>query len=156
MTITNSTISDNIGLEEGAGGILNSGTMNIINSTVALNRISTFDGAGIRNSGILAIVNSTISANDAGNRFGLGGGIFNFSTGSVELTNVILAMNRGAEGPDCSGPITSRGNNLIGDISGCDINLLPTDLVGDPGLGEFIDDAPLAKVIFLYSPIARP
>jgi hypothetical protein len=142
MTITNSTISENAGFEEGAGGILNTGTMTIKNSTVALNRISFFDGGGIRNSGILAIVNSTISANNAGNRFGLGGGIFNFSTGSVELTNVILAMNRGTEGPDCSGRITSRGNNLIGDISGCDINLLPTDLVGDPGLGEFNDDAP--------------
>ena len=43
--------------------------------------------------------------------------------------------------PDCFGPITSLGNNLIGDLSGCNISLLPSDLVSsNPGLGAFIDD----------------
>ena len=49
-------------------------------------------------------------------------------------------------GPDCFGTITSLGNNLIGDISDCDINLQPSDLTGDPGLGPLVgggeEDAP--------------
>src|SRR5262249_33736329 len=38
---------------------------------------------------------------------------------------------------DCGGPITSLGNNIIGTISGCTINLQGTDFVGDPGLDNF-------------------
>ena len=49
-------------------------------------------------------------------------------------------------GPDCFGTITSLGNNLVGDPSGCDINLQPSDLTGDPGLGSLVgageDDLP--------------
>jgi hypothetical protein len=36
--------------------------------------------------------------------------------------------------------VTSLGHNVIGDLSGCTIALHPTDLTGDPGLGEFADD----------------
>ncbi len=47
---------------------------------------------------------------------------------------------------DCSGTITSLGNNLVGDPSGCGINLQPSDLTGDPGLGSLVgtgeDDLP--------------
>jgi hypothetical protein len=32
------------------------------------------------------------------------------------------------------------GTNLVGNPTGCTITLQPTDLTGDPGLGEFIDD----------------
>jgi hypothetical protein len=32
------------------------------------------------------------------------------------------------------------GNNIIGDTTGCNITLLMSDLTGDPGLGNFIDD----------------
>jgi hypothetical protein len=32
------------------------------------------------------------------------------------------------------------GNNLIGDPTGCTIDLQPSDLTGDPGLGDFTDD----------------
>jgi len=48
--------------------------------------------------------------------------------------------------PDCVGTITSVGNNLVGDPSGCTINLQPRDLTGDPGLGALVgageDDLP--------------
>jgi hypothetical protein len=37
-------------------------------------------------------------------------------------------------------PVNSLGTNLIGDPTGCAITLLPTDLTGDPGLGDFTDD----------------
>ena len=36
--------------------------------------------------------------------------------------------------------ITSLGNNIIGDPTGCDITLLPNDLTGDPGLDAFTDN----------------
>ena len=62
-----------------------------------------------------------------------------FTTGGVVvLINTVLAPN--LEGPDCSGPVTSQGNNLIGDPTGCSITLLPSDLTGDPGLDAFTDN----------------
>ena len=41
---------------------------------------------------------------------------------------------------DCTGPVTSLGNNVIGDPRLCMITLQGTDLTGDPGLGTFTDD----------------
>jgi hypothetical protein len=135
LTIINSTISGNEAL--GGGGIFNDGTVNITNSTLTSNIGSA--GGGIRNLGNLTIVNSTI----ANNRGSQGAGIF--SAGLLELQNTVLAVNTAAQfGPDCFGPVTSAatslGNNLIGDPTGCSIDLLPSDLTGDPGLGDFIDD----------------
>jgi hypothetical protein len=106
--------------------------------------------------GRLHVTNSTITENEARR----GGGIFNSTSGTVELENTIVALNHvscpdmfcgiGPSGPDCSGgdlfgetsptPISSLSNNLIGDSTGCNIQLLPGDLTGDPGLGVFIDD----------------
>ena len=40
----------------------------------------------------------------------------------------------------CSGSVTSLGNNLIGDPTGCTITLQASDLTGDPGLGDFTDN----------------
>jgi hypothetical protein len=61
--------------------------------------------------------------------------------GTFELQNTIVALNDSTGGiPDCHGLITSRGNNLIGDIRECGITLLSTDLTGDPGLGTFSDN----------------
>jgi hypothetical protein len=59
---------------------------------------------------------------------------------TLALQNTIVAGNTGRDGQDCAGPVTSLGNNLIGDPTGCTITLLPTDLTGDPGLGDFTDD----------------
>jgi hypothetical protein len=41
---------------------------------------------------------------------------------------------------DCFGPVTSRGNNLIGDLTGCTVTFQPGDLTGDAGPGPFTDD----------------
>ena len=69
--------------------------------------------------------------------------------GSIELQNSIIAGNTfeldGFEdnailAPDCGGSITSLGNNLIGDPTNCTVNLLASDLTGDPGLGTFVDN----------------
>jgi hypothetical protein len=142
-TIQNSAISTN--RADGGGGILNVGTMTITNTTIADNSTGfLFGGGGINNPGTLKITNSTISGNKAFFQpvAGGGGGIRNL--GILELQNTILALNTTDAAldpaPDCLGPITSLGNNLIGDLSNCDISLLPSDLIGDPRLGAFTDN----------------
>jgi len=61
------------------------------------------------------------------------------------LQNTILAENASSEVPgDCfttgNGEIISLGNNLIGDPTGCDIDLLESDVTGEAGLGVFTDN----------------
>jgi hypothetical protein len=56
------------------------------------------------------------------------------------LQNTILALNSSMVAPDCSGVVTSLGNNLIGDTTNCSITLQAGDLTGDPGLDAFTDD----------------
>jgi hypothetical protein len=147
LTIIDSTIAENYAddccdLAEG-GGISNFGTLTITNSTIAKNTASSGHeafGGGISNFGALTITNSTIAQNRvAAQFFAQGGGLFN-SLGTVQLQNTILAGNSTLfESPDCLGPVTSQGHNLIGDRTGCDIALQATDLTGDPGLGAFTD-----------------
>jgi len=90
--------------------------------------------------GALDIVNSTISAH--GEAQGGGGIGFGGPGGTVTLQNTILAGNTANVGPDCDGPVTSLGNNIIGDPSGCTIVLQPTDRTGNPGLGAFAEGTP--------------
>jgi hypothetical protein len=141
LTITNSAISENHSLD--GGGISNVGTLTITNSTISSNG-ARHDGSGISNFGTLTLTNSTIVGNTpAEDSIGVvsGGGIF--TVGTVELQNTILALNMVGlfgRGPDCFGPVTSFGNNLIGDPTGCTITLQSSDLTGDPGLGDFTDN----------------
>jgi hypothetical protein len=133
ITIENSTVSDNRG--DGPGGISNDGgIMTIANSSIAnnLHRFRDQPG-GIGNSGTLKITNSTVAGNVADIRPAtrIMSDIKNFS-GTLELQNTIVHQ--------CSGPITSSGNNVIADLTDCGINLRSSDLTGDPGLAAFIDD----------------
>ncbi len=131
---------------QGGGGISNSGSLEIVNSTIAGNKAGMNGGGGIRIfAGQVSIVNSTIRGNQANSGTMGGGGIAN-ANGTVRIQNSIIAGNMAGAGPDCStfsflsGEITSLGNNLVGNLSGCSVALQPTDLTGDPGLGDFIDD----------------
>jgi hypothetical protein len=157
VIVQNSTISDNSG--HSGGGLSNFDNMAIINSTIANNRSGFFSGAGIENGGTLTITNSTISGNAAGFDVpiiieGNGGGIL--AGGTVILLNSILALNSARRsGPDCAGSIISLGNNIIGDTSGCDIDLLSSDLVGDPGLGDFVDDGMPGRGHFPLNPVSQ-
>jgi hypothetical protein len=125
------------------GGIHNrGGSLEIINSTIAKNiagGCSTCGGGGVVNiDGQVSITNSTLRANQTFEPSSArGGGILNIS-GTVQIKNTIVAGNITPFAPDCSGTITSLGNNLIGDPSGCDINLQTSDLTGDPGLGSLV------------------
>jgi hypothetical protein len=147
VTIVNSTLSGNTtfsftGGNPGGGGIYNGGMVTMINSTLSGN-VAAPDGGGggISNQGTVTIVNSTLSGNMGFN----GGGIRSFGTifGTVPLValqNTILAGNEAATGPDCAGPVTSLGTNLIGDPTDCAITLQASDLTGGPGLGALTDD----------------
>jgi hypothetical protein len=139
---------DNSGGVQGGGGLWNvDGVLMLTNTTVARNLASGTapdSGGGLRNeSGTTRILNSTVVENSIGPSLGRGaGGIFTRG-GSVEVQNTILARNtRSLSGQtsDCAGPITSLGNNLIGDPMGCTITLQATDLMGDPGLDAFTDN----------------
>jgi uncharacterized repeat protein (TIGR01451 family) len=172
ISVTNSTVSGNSA--SFGGGISNNGSMTIANSTVSGNSAEIFvemGGGGIYNNGDLTVINSTVSGNSANN---VGGGIFNFRTlnlihltivsnsakteggglfnindsytGTINITNTILAANRvGATANDCflaSGILNSGGYNLVrapdvsclfsatGDVTGSDPLL---DILADNG-----------------------
>lgn len=118
-TITNSTISNNVGnLSVGGGGIDNSGTLVIINSTISGN---TKNGAGANGggfynfSGITTITNSTITDNHAPGA-GSAGGAFR-GNGTVTIRNTIVAANgNNATFADVGGTFISAGYNLIGNV----------------------------------------
>ncbi|MBX9256357.1 DUF4347 domain-containing protein [Desmonostoc muscorum CCALA 125] len=128
VNLTNSTVSDSSA--ESGGGIYNSGIFNLSNSTISGNRAYS-DGGGISNSGTLTLTNSTITNNSAEDfyiRNAYGGGIFNYSDGTVNVGNTIIAGNFNTNSndnsqtpilkPDVSGNFTDLGNNLIGDNTG--------------------------------------
>jgi hypothetical protein len=158
VLITTTTFADNGAFVNG-GGLLNDpgGTVTITQTTFVRNGTSADDGGGLANRGTAFLQNTTLAANFAG---GAGGGLFNSSgstailtsstvvdnfaesagggvAGGVVVLNTILARNQSGRGSDC--PPISLGTNLVGDPTGC--TLQPTDLTGDPGLGDFTDDA---------------
>ena len=145
LTIRNSTLARNRAPFGGGGAIRAGGTVTITNSTLTDN--SAGIGGAIATGGTVTITNSTLADNHAasfalGDR-GIGGGIIAAEGATVKLLNTILARNTvgsGGVGPDCDGPVTSLGNNIVGDASGCTITLQPSDLTGDPGLDAFTDN----------------
>jgi hypothetical protein len=109
------------------------GTVLVTNSTLARN-FNGFGvgGGGIFNAGTMVVTNTTLARNN---------GVGILSRGTTILQNTILALNtRESVRADCGGMLTSLGNNLIGDPTGCTITLQPSDLTGDPGLDTFTDD----------------
>jgi hypothetical protein len=119
----------------------NFGTSEITNTTFARNEnygnLSP-SGIALLDGGTMLLTNSTFSENtvlyDVRPYPIISGGSRTF------IGNVIIAHR-----PDetsvstCPGAITSLGNNILSDQS-CAVALLPSDIVGDPGLGPFTDD----------------
>ena len=147
-TLTNCTLTGNRADDPfgsvGGGGIatVDSGaqrtTLTLTNCTLADNTANL--GGGITNfDGTATLTNSTLTDNTALD----GGGIYSHN-GSMNLQNTILALNTARfpspQADDCGGVVTSLGNNLIGDPTGCRLTLLSSDLTGDPGLGDFTDN----------------
>src|SRR6266853_4843921 len=108
LTITASTLSGNgaNGIGRNGGGIFNAGaaTATLTNVTVSGNSANSGGGGVFNSGGTATLVNVTLGDNTAT----LGGGISN-AAGTATLTNTLIA---GSAGGNCSGAITSGGNNL--------------------------------------------
>jgi hypothetical protein len=141
VTVTNTTFANNRAFGHngsGSGGGLqnNGGTVTVINATFVGNGAGTIGGGVANFGGTVSLINSTLADNSTRG----GGGVANFG-GTVALQNTILAGNTApGGGPDCTGPVTSLGTNVIGDARDCAITLQASDLVGNPRLGAFTDD----------------
>jgi hypothetical protein len=146
VVVTNSSFHENLALGTGSGaGIFNLGTSFVRNSTFAGNILDSFTGSStaIENRGHLSLVNSTLAGNVARGISSVFSTavLLSFPNATTVLKNTIIVHD--ATQPltqDCSGNIASRGNNLIGDLTGCTVNFQPGDLTGDGGLGTFTDD----------------
>ena len=148
VLITASAISENLAANEFGGGVLNGDIMEITNTTITANTAGVSgaadNGDGIATFGgtLLLLVNSTVADNgrllSGGGRIGSG----LLVNGTLLLQNTIVTGHTQFSGSssDCIGPVTTLGNNLIGDPTGCTITLLPSDLTGDPGFGPFTDN----------------
>jgi hypothetical protein len=134
VTVTNSTIDGN--QANNGGGIYHENVSGLVlrNSTVA-NNASYVSGGGIYNDGgPVSLFNVTLSGNLAnfdGNRGGVGGGVLNTITGTVNFQNSILAGNsvvsvvighRILNPEDCSGSLISQGNNLMRTKADCSVS----------------------------------
>ena len=150
LTIKSSAIYENLAFSAGAG-IYNTGNLNLYNSSVYGN-VSTLHGAGIFNTSLMTIKNSTISQNTSSSYGSHGGGIHN-SGGGISIQNSIIGGNQAGQvdarvsastQPDCynQGTITSLGNNVIQNISGCSITPAEGDQFNiNPHLGAFVKPA---------------
>lgn len=109
LALTDSTIAWNRA-DWAAGGIANFDQMTSMNSTIAANSTEGA-GGGMVNGGRLQAVNLTIADNHAGD----GNSLYN--SGTLTLTNTILAD--GATGKNCTnwGSIISLGHNLESDTT---------------------------------------
>jgi Zn-dependent metalloprotease len=120
LTLTNVTLSHNTCYEEndlGCGstaGLFNYGT----NATAKLNHVTIADNKSFANNPY----NHNLSL--------MPGGISNL-TGSVLISNSILAYNQGTIGYDCGGTLTSLGHNLIGNNLYCQVQAAEGDIIGD-------------------------
>ena len=106
LTITASTLSGNSANSAGrnGGGIFNASAATLTNVTVSGNSANSGGGGVFNSGGTATLVNVTLGENSAT----IGGGISN-PAGTVTLTNTLVANSSGG---NCSGAISSGGNNL--------------------------------------------
>jgi hypothetical protein len=140
-TIRDSAFISNQG--DGAPALRNSGTMAIVNTTFALNRLRiNCDGTAISNfGGTLSILNSTFAENtvltpQCGNRHSV---IDATNAVSTTIQNSIIrnVVTQNPAQEDCLGNVTSLGNNLIQNPSGCGVH--PSDQFTVDVLGALFD-----------------
>ena len=162
LTITNSVIENNTSLDDG-GGILAQapGKLSVINSSIIGNNSDESDGGGIAAETTFNLVNDTLFGNRSAQNGGAilaqangkigsltidgnhsvhsnGGGI-DIASGSVKITNTIMALNSAPMefAQDCGGSFVSQGFNLIFDTTGCTVSgQTASNITGeDPNLG---------------------
>lgn len=125
LWVYDSTIANND--SNRAGGIANTGQMNLRNTTVSGNLAHSPEAGtgGIHNEGFAVLNNVTITNNTGVGNKGtfIGGGIQTQNGKTTVLKNSIIAGNHGGTGPnDCVGELSGDSKyNLIGDSNGCTI-----------------------------------
>ena len=110
VNVSNSTISGNMGGDEG-GGIANlgTGTVTVTDSLVDNNSVGSFRlGGNIVNFGILNLIRSTVSRGLAGS----GGGIYN-RDGTVNVTNSTISGNMASDPDNAGGGILNSGGGTV-------------------------------------------
>jgi hypothetical protein len=151
LTLLRSVVRGNIY----GGGIGNDGSLTLIRSAVVNNTAQQWGGGINHNGSNLVITNSTISGNHAQytggihddtntpvfiNNSTITGNTSDYSTGGifvrfgpVYIQNSIIAENQHGtlpdSAPDCWGPITSQGYNLVGDTTSCTFDASTGDLL---------------------------
>jgi len=131
-------IEDSSFARNDGGAIDNDGTLSVVNTTIFQNKPFLF-GGGIVNTGNMFLKNTSVIANVT-TRAGIQNLGRSQNPGRLILQNSILALNtKGTSPADCDS-ITSLGNNIIGSLDGCSVVLRSSDIVGDPGVGSFIED----------------
>jgi CSLREA domain-containing protein len=149
--VSDSTFSGNY------GGFYNEGQLVVEDSSIINSYLipPNIGGAAVSNYGMATITNVTISGNGAAGLSNRGGQMalnnvtitgngnpgLRVDGGMVTLANSIIFGNDLAEADtwDCAGTVNSLGYNLIGTLTGCDLQGGPGDLIGvDPGLGTLV------------------
>jgi predicted outer membrane repeat protein len=135
LSVIGSSIVGNNSNEGDGGGIAAETTFNLLNDTLFGNRSNQNGGA------ILAQGNGKISSLtiDGNHSVQSNGGGIDVASGSVKITNTIMALNSApmAFAQDCGGSFVSQGFNLIFDTTGCTISgQAGSNIIGeDPNLG---------------------
>ncbi len=120
LTITNSIISNNTtgtGTFAMGGGIYNGSTLTVKNSLLS-NNVASGDergvGGGIDNAGKLTVVNSRFLNNTAhgGSGAGLGGGIYNYQTGTAVIETSTFSENKAISNKGSKGGGIDNYNKL--------------------------------------------
>ena len=139
LVITNSAFIGNRAspLLGGTGGISNrASSVEVTNTTFTQNGPET-----IGNTGHFLLTNTTF-ADSLETPVSSATTITSFGDAAVMiLANTILVHAPDqTHTVDCRGRITSVGNNIISDVTTCDVSFQPGDRTGDAGLAAFTDD----------------
>jgi hypothetical protein len=94
MTVSNSTLSGNVGADPDGGAIFNLGTLTVLQSTLSGNGGVNALGGAIRNDGTLTVDGSTFSSNTANS----GGAIYNTATLTVVDSSMFSGNTAGTGG----------------------------------------------------------
>ena len=133
--------NDGDGNFDTGGAIFTEGWAQVTNTTFGRNR-----RGAVANGGYLILTNTTF-ADNLNKPKGLLNPLVTTTIHTLSLAAVTILENTIlVHAPDepfvphCDGPITSLGNNIIDDVTGCDVSLQPGDRTGDAGLDAFVDD----------------
>jgi len=150
VVVTESAFDENRAFQSAAVGVLGGGArLEVINTTFSRNTVPVVTNAA----GVLVLTNTTFAENTGPNGFPVPSILSSSGAATTILQNTILAHDADdGVTRDCSGTVTSNGNNVFGDPTGCNVTLQPGDLTGDAGLDLFTDGGKPGHVYFTLLP----